>query len=70
MPPRVAECREAPAAGRAEPSPVACPPLASVRVTPCSATGFRPLARIRKVARACRTGPIRENTDPPTTGNP
>ncbi|EPZ91982.1 hypothetical protein A8E25_08350 [Burkholderia cenocepacia] len=57
------------AARRAELS-VACPPPASVRVTPRSATGFRPLARIRKVAHACRTGLIRENTDPPTTGNP
>ncbi|RQV09983.1 hypothetical protein DF047_10320 [Burkholderia cenocepacia] len=35
-----------------------------------SATRFRPPPRRRKVAHACRIVPIRENTDPRTTGNP
>ncbi|RQV52218.1 hypothetical protein DF020_28495 [Burkholderia cenocepacia] len=38
--------------------------------SPSSATRFRPRPRRRKVAHACRIVPIRENTDPRTTGNP
>ncbi|RAQ04604.1 hypothetical protein DPR02_26430 [Burkholderia cepacia] len=34
-----------------------------------SATRFRPPPRAGKVARACQIGLLRENTDPPTTGN-
>ncbi|OXJ18746.1 hypothetical protein CFB45_00570 [Burkholderia sp. HI2500] len=34
-----------------------------------SATRFRPPRPARKVAHARQTGPLRENTDPPTTGN-
>ncbi|OXJ41023.1 hypothetical protein CFB82_00625 [Burkholderia sp. HI2714] len=45
------------------PRPGASPPAAP------SATRFRPPRHARKVAHACQTGPIRENTDPPTTGN-
>ncbi|RQS94726.1 hypothetical protein DF048_13810 [Burkholderia seminalis] len=37
---------------------------------PPSATRFRPLPRASTVAHARSAGPIRENTDPPTTGNP
>ncbi|RXV72364.1 hypothetical protein D1006_08430 [Burkholderia stabilis] len=35
-----------------------------------SATRFVPLSYTPRVAHACQTGPLRENTDPPTTGNP
>ncbi|RRA23264.1 hypothetical protein DF038_10540 [Burkholderia cepacia] len=34
-----------------------------------SATRFRPPPRAGKVAHACQIGLLRENTDPPTTGN-
>jgi hypothetical protein len=35
-----------------------------------SATRFPVPRDAQKVAHACQTAPIRENTDPPTTGNP
>ncbi|OXI49723.1 hypothetical protein CFB84_00550 [Burkholderia aenigmatica] len=66
---RFPEARAA-APGASEPSFAARPhPDATSAITP-SATRFRPPPRPRKVAHACQTGPLRENTDPPTTGNP
>ncbi|RQU48580.1 hypothetical protein DF141_16165 [Burkholderia cenocepacia] len=53
-----------------ESSPVSRPAPAPHRVTPLSATRFRLLPRMPKVAHAYRIAPIRENTEPPTTGNP
>ncbi|GAT99911.1 hypothetical protein BSLA_01r0266 [Burkholderia stabilis] len=44
-------------------------PRGTLAATP-SATRFRPLPCAAEVARACRNGTIRENTDPRTTGNP
>ncbi|AWG31690.1 hypothetical protein B9Z07_23180 [Burkholderia cenocepacia] len=56
--------------GRQCPILSAAPDAGTAPRDPPSATRFRPPPRRRKVAHACRITPIRENTDPRTTGNP
>ncbi|MPV68837.1 hypothetical protein GD429_24070 [Burkholderia sp. BE17] len=56
--------------GTSEPTRVARSCAGDTLAATPSATRFRPLPYAPAVAHACRIGSIRENTDPPTTGNP
>ncbi|RQU02721.1 hypothetical protein DF022_18550 [Burkholderia cepacia] len=64
-------CRCVDARADGQPRTVSCRTAIAGRATRChpSATRFRPPPRAGKVAHACQIGLLRENTDPPTTGN-